>query len=179
MQAKNSRNEKKSAKSGESRAKPAGHDYFAGMKTPVIKPTVRQDTFFSPALRHLLFRTGRKQAEVSAQLGRKSNYLSQVKNGKRGTKIEDWARIASCFGLTIEQFVHLARLLNEGVDPDSAYKTVTYAAKIPSTSRLDDIFSEIKIYWLKNRGESPASILALSNRFPEIREWAERQRLGK
>lgn len=156
----------------------AGRAYVARMKTPIVKLTKNSDTFFSPALRHLLFRTGRKQADICARLGRKSNYLSQVKNGKRGTKIEDWSQIAACFDLTIEQFVHLARLLNEGVDPESAYKTVVHACKSSPSSRLDDIFAEIKVYWLKNRGDSPTSILALSNRFPEIREWAEGQQIG-
>lgn len=142
------------------------------MKTAADKPPKKRETFFSLALRHLLHRTGRKQADVGSALGYGSSYMSQISNGKQGAKIEDWSRIAGYFGLTIEQFVHLARLLNEGKLPDVAYNTATNSR--PSTE-IDRILGVIREYWLDEKGESAESMLALSGRFPEITEWAERR----
>lgn len=171
MQAKNKPVGTKKAKTGAIGAKTAKHAYIPGMGTlhaPKIRP------FFKLAFQQMLHRTGRKQAEICASLGWSSAFVSQIANGRRNTGLETWMQIAHFFGLTIEQFVHFARLLNEGVSPDIAYNTATErTAPETSSSQIDGVFNEIRTYWLNEKGDSPKSILALSDRFPEVRKWAD------
>lgn len=135
--------------------------------------------YLACALRTLIHRKGCKQKEVAQYAGLSSGYVSLLKNARREGSLWEWAPIAAFFGLQIEQFVHLARLLNECTEFDTAYKLATCGSKNSGNADdiIDSILAILKQCWIlqyKTTGKSIVALITrLNNAFPEFGSIAE------